>query len=340
MSCRESETKQQLKKGLQVICYVSEAALSVAAGVFGWMNSGATLLGAAVAIPVVGLIKDATNGWNPQSNLEEEYFEVVEAALESTKAQFLNKPGKIALLNELSDRVNEINMDLTTVIKNTETYQTQYMTMIDTQEILLVFESAFDRELAKHERLYRYYSIRTGKNTLDLLKRVHVIVTADSKKMDQIFEYVKESRNDTAQIKEEVHQIKTGMDYLKYIAQGMQNTLCFLAEILLQSMVIFFAFTVATALLNIQSENSMMIYIVVLISEFLIRSLLVRVKGFRTVTAVVVTQTLFITTCSLLFSRQYINMYPETLLYLAGCASVGVSLKYCLLYFQTNHTER
>lgn len=333
----KSETKQKLKKGMQIISYVSEAALSVAAGVFGWMNPGATLLGVAVATPLVGLAQDALGIWEPEVELEDEYFEAIEAALEQTRMQFLNKPSKLALLDELSKRANEIDMDLAAIIEKTETFQTKYMTMIDTKEILLVFEAAFDQELVKHTRLSRYNSIKTGKNTLDLLKRVHVIVTADSKKLDQIFEYVKETSNDTAQIKADVQEIKTGMDYLRNIGQWLLSSLHFVAEIFLQSMVIFFSFTVATALLNVQAENTLDIYMVVFVSEFLIRFLLAHVKGFRSTSAVIVTQTLFIATCSLLITRLPTDEHPGILLYLTGCAFVGVCIKYGLLFFRTNH---
>ena len=299
MSRSAYEPKMALKKGLHRICYISEAALSVAAGVFGWLNPGATLLGATVATPIIGLAKESINSWDVSGNLEDEYFEAVEAALENAKQHFLNKPSKLALLNELSSFADEMDMDLATIIKNTETFQTQYMTMLDTREILVVFESAFDQELVKHDKLSRYYSIKTGKNTLDLLKHVHIIVTTDSKKLDQIFVYVKETSDATAQIKSDVHQIKTGMEYLKHIGHSIQNVLCYFAEISLQSMVIFFSFTIATALLNMQTERTMEIYVVVLISELLIRSLSVRAVGFKATSSAIITQMLFTQTSHL-----------------------------------------
>ncbi len=106
-----------------------------------------------------------------------------------------------------------------------------------------------------------------------MLKSVYVLVSADNQKLDQIFEYVKRGSEDTALIKEDIQQVKNGVDYLKNIGQRLQDSLRFVAEIFVQSMIIFFAFTVATAFLDVQSNDSMMIYAIVLISEFVIRFL-------------------------------------------------------------------
>lgn len=328
------EKKKKMKKGLLRICYVSEAALSVAAGVFGWMTEGTTMLGAAIATPLVGLAREAINEWEIDANLDEEYFMAVEAALKVTEKHFRNQSSKLELLRELSGFESELDMDLEKIIERTEVFQTKYLTRIDTREILDVFEPAFAREVISHDRLSRYYSIKTGRSTLDLLKSVHVLVMADSQKLDQIFEYVKKDSGDIALIKEDIQQVKSGVDYLKNIGQWVQNALRFVAEIFVQSMIIFFAFTVATAFLDVQSDDSMLIYAIVLVSEFVIRFLLVRVRGLRTVIAVIVTQSLFIATFSLLTTHHYVGERPEALLYTTGWAFAGVSIKYLLLHLR------
>ena len=336
MSHSEFEKKEKLKKGIMKICFVSEAALSVAAGVYGWMNPGATLLGAAMATPIINLVRDTTEMWDVQRDLEDEYFSAIEDALENTRMKFLNKPSKLNLLNELSDCVTEMDMDLESIIQNTETFQLQYMTMIDVREILVIFESAFDQEIAKHEKLSRYYTIRTEKNTLDLLKRVHVIVTADSVKLDKIFEYVKETSKNTTEIKAEVHQIKDDIVFLKNIGKWMQNALRFTAEILLQSMVIYFAFVFATVLLDVKFWDTFTVYVVVLVSEVLVHFLFVRINGFRTACVIIMTQTWFISACSMLV----LNISAEAFIYIACCALIGVSAKFTLLFIQSSYIKK
>ena len=336
---RSGSEKKRVKKGLLRICYVSEAALSVAAGVFGWKTGGATMLGAAIATPLVGLAREAINEWDVDTDLDEEYFLAVEAALKATERHFRNQSSKLDLLRELSGCGSELDIDSEKIIERTEAYQTKYLTKIDTREILDVFEPAFAREVISHDRLSRYYSIKTGRATLDLLKSVYVLVSADNQKLDQIFEYVKRGSEDTALIKEDIQQVKNGVDYLKNIGQRLRDSLRFVAEIFVQSMIIFFAFTVATAFLDVQSNDSMMIYAIVLISEFVIRFLLVRVRGLRTAIAVIATQSLFIITSSLLITHHYIGERPEALFYITGCAFTGVITKYFLLYLRRNHPD-
>ena len=330
------ESKQKFKKGVKRICYVSEAALSVFTGVCGLLKPGAVLLGATIATPLIGMVKELIDDSLVEPDLEEEYTVAVDNALEKTKSQFSNSSSKLKLLEELSYYDENIDMDLETVIRDTETYQTQYMTHHDCQEILSVFDSAFRKEVVNHDKLSRYYTLKTGNTTLETLKRIQVILSADSKKLDQMYETLKEAKDDTAQIKSEVHGIKGSIESLSAF---IQDCCRFISDVLIQSMLVFFAFTVATVYFNIHTENALTIYFVVLFSEILFYSPRSNIFDWKIIISSVLRQTMFITACSLLVTMQHIGNQKWMLGYIAVCALVGVIVKYALLYLKSNHKK-
>jgi len=336
MSKSNYESKQKLKKGLKRICYVSEAALSVATGVYGLLNPGAVLLGATIAAPLVGMAKEFIDDSLVAPDLEEEYAVAVDNALEATKSHFSNSTSKRELLDELSWFDENMDMDLESVIQETETYQTKYMTRIDCQEILAVFDSAFRKEVVNHDKLSRYYTLKTGNTTLETLKRIHVILSADSKKLDQMYETLKETKDDTAQIKSEVHGIKGSIESLSAF---IQNCCRFISDVLIQSMLVFFAFTVATVYFDIHTENALTIYFVVLFSEILFYSPRNNIFDRKIIISSVSKQTIFITACSLLVTMLHTDNQMWMLAYIFVCALVGVIVKYALLYLKSNHKK-
>ncbi len=336
MSESNYESKQKFKKGLKRICYVSEAALSVFTGVCGLLKPGAALLGATIATPLIGMFKEFIDDSLVEPNLGEEYAQAVDNALKITKSHFSYSSSKLKLLEELSCYSENIDMDLEAVIRDTETYQTQYMTLYDCQEILAVFDSAFRKEVVNHEKLSRYYTLKTGNTTLETLKRIHVILSADSKKLDQMYETLKETKDDTAQIKSEVHGIKGSIESLSAF---IQNCCRFISDVLIQSMLVFFVFTVATVYFDIHTENALTIYFVVLFSEILFYSNRNNIFDLKIIISSALRQTMFITACSLLVTMQHTDNQMWMLVYIAVCALVGVIVKYALLYLKTNHKK-
>lgn len=336
MSKGNYESKQQFKKRVKRICYVSEAALSVLTGVCGLLKPGAVLLGATIATPLVGMAKEFIDDSMVAPDLEEEYAEAVDNALEATKFHFSNSDSKRKLLDELSWFGENMDMDLESVIQETETYQTQYMTRHDCQDILAVFDSAFRKEVINHEKLSRYYTLKTGNTTLETLKRIHVILSADSKKLDQMYETLKENKDDTAQIKSEVHGIKGSIESLSAF---IQNCCRFISNVLIQSMLVFFTFTVATVYFDIHTENALTIYFVVLFSEILFYSPRNNILDWKVIISAVFKQAIFITACSLLVTMQHTDNQMWMFVYVAVCALVGVGVKYALLYLKSNHKK-
>lgn len=343
MSWFRNRRNQENKKRLQRICFISKAAFNLAVNVYGWLNPAVNLLGAAVIPPLTDATIDLLDNWNVDLTLENQYFSAVEDSLARVEIYFRDKHGKRKLIQELAqsvDTIDTFNMKLEDVIRNAETFRDQYMTSLDVKEVVQCFEQVFREEVARHEQLSHYYIFKDTQDTVDILKRIHILLNADNKQLEVIYSYVNDIKNDTTQIKASVQEIKTGVNYLKELMLWIRKTMFSVFEILLQSMVIFFAFILAAALLNTQTTHTMEIYVVVLISELLIRSLSVHVKGFKVISSVIITQTLFITACSLLITKQYIYEYPEMLPCIVGCALVGVGTKYCLQYYQSNHTEK
>ena len=336
MSKSSYESKQKLKKGVKRICYVSEAALSVLTGVCGLLKPGAVLLGATIATPLIGMLKEFIDDSLVEPDLEEEYAVAVDNALKITKSHFSYSSSKLKLLEELSCYDDNIDMDLETVIRDTEAYQTQYMTKFDCQEILAVFDSVFRKEVVKHEKLSRYYTLKTGNTTLETLKRIHVILSADSMKLDKMYETLKETKDDTAQIKSEVHGIRGSIESLSTF---IQNCCRFISNVLIQSMLVFFAFTVTTVYFDIHTENALTIYFVVLFSEILFYSPRNNILDWKVIISSVFKQAIFITACSLLVTMQYTDNQMWMFAYIAACALVGVVVKYALLYLKSNHKK-
>ena len=130
------EAKKQ-KEGIQVICYVSEAALAVATSVFEWTVPAASLFG----VPMK-FISD----WCNKDTLEGEYVDAVDRALKSTKETFRNYHSKLQIIDGLSVRVGELDEGLADAIKKTEEYQLTYSTEIDARDIIVEFERHFHNE--------------------------------------------------------------------------------------------------------------------------------------------------------------------------------------------------
>lgn len=330
------EAKQKRKKGLKIICHLSEAALAVAAGVLGLTDPSALQLGLCIAAPLASLAKDITDDYSVEFGLMDQYTKAVDDALEKTESYFSHSIGKLKLLKELSYYSKDIDMDLEKVIQKTEAYQTQYMTRQDCKEILAVFETYFGQEVVKYEKLSRYYTIKTGNSTLETLKRIHLMLSADSNKLDQMYSILKETKDDTTQIKAEIHGIKGAIESLKTCIQSCGR---FISDVFVQSMIVYFAFTVATVIFDIHTTDALTIYIVVLLSEILLYSPRSNTFVWKVIISSALKQAIFISACSLLVTRQYIENQMVMLIYISGCAIVGVFSKYALLYLKSTHKK-
>lgn len=238
------EAKKQ-KEGIQVICYVSEAALAVATSVFEWTVPAASLFG----VPMK-FISD----WCNKDTLEGEYVDAVDRALKSTKETFRNYHSKLQIIDGLSARVGELDEGLADAIKKTEEYQLTYSTEIDARDIIVEFERHFRTEIAEHHILSNFYVLRTSETTLDILKKAKVTIDADSDKIESIYKSIDTIGQDTSKISKTLEKI---------------------ADITASSSIVFCFFLIASTLLNFQYNLGTLVYtcVAIIVSECLIRNL-------------------------------------------------------------------
>lgn len=337
MSWLKMRRGQKVKR-IQVICFVSKVAYNLAANIYGWANPEANLLCNALIPPLADAAQSIVSNLSSNDSLEQQYFTAVEDALVQVEQVYRNAHGKHKLINDLiSDgiEVNAFTLNLKGAIEKAETYREQYMTSVDAQEIVQCFESALRKEVAKYPELSSYFIHTDTRDALDTLKRLHVIAVADDKMVNDIYRCVTDTNNtlsmvlnDTTQIKADLIDVGNNVNHAHELIRMVQSTLTFASEILLHSMVVFFAFTAATVFYQVPIENDLTVCAVVLLSELLIRFLIMRMTSLRTLWTVIPTQALFITACTMLVTA---NSGPVVLI----CALIGVIIKHALLYFQT-----
>ena len=328
MSWLKNRRNQEDKKRLQKICFVSKTALNLAVDIYGWKNPATNLLGAVVIPPLTDAAEKLLNTWNVDPTLEDQYFSAVENSLARVELLFYNQHGKRKLVQELAECVDTtatFDMDLEEVILNTETYQEQYMTSIDVKEIVQCFDQAFHEEITLHKELNNYYTLKGTYTNLDMLKQIYILLNTDDEKLDNIYKYVRDIKDDTTQIKKDVQEIKNDMSFFKKIMLGFQSALFFTFEVLVHSIIIFFAFTIATAFFHVSINKEITIFIVILISEMLIHGLRVQLKERRTLWLIISAQIFFITTCVFMTTN-------DSGFYVLLCSIISVIVKYILLY--------
>lgn len=136
----------------------------------------------------VGLTEDLSKEYD----FEEKLDKAVKHALDTTEAQ-MTSISKRKILEELSEM--EIRPDsLGELIKRTETFQTSYCTQKDAKEIIFAFERNFRKSVAQSPPLASLFTLSYGTVTLEKLKSINEILTADDKKLDKIKQQVSEVR--------------------------------------------------------------------------------------------------------------------------------------------------
>lgn len=347
MSWYSRRKNQIAKASLQKICFLSKSALNLAVNIYGWLNPAENLLGAAIIPPLSDLTEDVLNNWNVDLTLEGQYFTAVADSLARVEAHYSNKHGKRKLIRELAegiDTTDAFEMDLEDVIRHTETYQEQYMTSVDVRDIVDCFDQVFSQEVPNHPQLSRYFTYRSNQDIISILKKAHILLSATDEQLKDIYSYVQDIKDDTTQIRTDVQKVEKDVGFLREFTIGTLKTIRSASrtvfDILLQSMVIFFSFILASVIFQTQIERDLVIYLFVLASELLIRAIPAHAAGWKATCSVLVTQTLFITASSLLFTNQYTSTQPRMFLWILLCSMAGVSIKFVLQYLQVTTPKK
>lgn len=307
-SVDHTRKKSKYKKGLRAICYVSEAALSVATNVFQWIVPAASIFG----VPMK-YIEDACK----KTDLEEEYIDAIDRALDSTYKTFTNSNSKMQILEELSYYTTEMDQGLADVIERTEAYRTTYSTQIDIKEIVIEFERHFKREIAEHPILSNYYIYGTTSDTLDLLKKAFILIESDSKKIDSLYH----STND---IKEDTRKLTRNLDMLK--------------KVVASGTVMFAFFIVASAVLDFHYGFSTLLitYAAIIFSEWLVDFLPFKGNSREAQIKTGIFQIIIVSAIIYLVVSRVRNTGIYEILFVAIGTLIAVALKMWLLRIKEN----
>lgn len=302
-SADHTRKKAKFKKGLRAICYVSEAALSVATNVFQWIVPAASIFG----VPMK-YIEDACK----KTDLEEEYVDAIDRALDATYKTFRNSNSKLQILEELSNYTPEMDQGLGDVIKRTEAYRTTYSTQIDVKEIVIEFERHFKREIAEHPILCNYFIYGITNDTLDLLKKAFILIESDSKKIDSIYHSV----ND---IKEDTQKLTRNLDTLK--------------RVVVSGTVMFAFFIIASAVLNFHYGFSTLLitYAAIIFSEWLVAFLPIKGNNWEAKIKTGIFQIIIVSAIIYLVVSRVRNAGIYEILFVAIGTLIAVAIKMWLL---------
>ena len=158
---------------IQIMCLVSSAAFSAASCVWSWTAPIGAVLG------LFGSIKA-----EKRPVLAKQFENAVAVALEKTKNDLTTKDS-IAILNELSSTiVRPDNID--ELISKTETYRKSYCTQLDRKRIIEIFEVHFKEEVCKCSELSHQYLLAAGALTLEGIKNINNVLTAQDKNLINI----------------------------------------------------------------------------------------------------------------------------------------------------------
>lgn len=153
-------------KGIRKICLVASTLFNLSAVVYNWTAPIGAALGCVV------MWTDGVGGTLARE-LDETIDEAFELAIQRTMSQSQRK-----ILEELAGSTISIE-NLNDLIRQTEAYQDQYCTPLDSKEIISTFEACFKDCVLRRPELSRYYLLSMNDITLKQLKKINDTVNED-----------------------------------------------------------------------------------------------------------------------------------------------------------------
>lgn len=199
---------------------MSETALMGYVGVVDLLGAGGLLLAGAVGATIAGSIFAVTNHVMECDNdgVVSEYEDAMQEAIGRTKSYYRNRPKMLGLLEKLTKKDFEFDVDIQEALKNASELRQTYMDNTDVKEIVAVFDANFKFVAPCYPRLCRFLLVQSGESIIDTLNAVQESIEGNSKKLDDI-----------ASTGEETHKIvKTFKDFLDHaLILGSELTRCF-----------------------------------------------------------------------------------------------------------------